>query len=48
MINSIIFYGKEPTCHEAADFSVSFNRQASSVSSEQDHHFLDHVIFLYI
>ena len=44
MIYSIVFYGKELTCHEVADLSVSFNRHASSIGLKQHHHFLDHVI----
>ena len=48
MIYSIIFYGKELTCHEATDLSVSFYQHASSSSLKQHRHLLDHMIFLYI
>ena len=44
-IRSIIFYGKELTCHEAADLSVSFNRHACSVGLIQ-HRSCD--IFIYL
>ena len=48
MMYSTIFYGKELTCHEAADLSISFNRHTLSVSLKQHHHFFDLMIFLYI
>ena len=41
-------YGEELTCYEESDPLVCFNRQASSVGLKWHHHFLDHVIFIYI
>ena len=48
MIYSIIFYGKELTCHEAMDPSVCFNQCALFLGLTQDYHSVYHVKFTYL
>ena len=47
-IYSIIFYGKELTCHEAMNLLVCFNLHASFLGLYKGGHIRYHVIFIYI